>query len=134
VSSLNHLKGVQILTLPQAKYRPAMPHYSDMKDHKGQDTVRRVLEIAAAGGQNLLMVGSPGAGKLMLAARLAGLLPALSAAEVLQVNMLHLVVGRLVDGRLIQARPALDSLRQPLENGHIVVARAKHSVTYSARF
>ena len=75
-----------------------MPHYPDMKELKGQDTARRVLEIAAAGGHNLLMVGPPGAGKSMLATRLAGLLPALSAAEALQVIMLHSVVGRLVDG------------------------------------
>ena len=105
VSLLNHLKGVQILTPPQAKYRSAMPHYPDMKELKGQDTAQRVLEIAAAGGHNLLMVGPPGAGKSMLATRLAGLLQALSAAEALQVTMLHSVAGRLVDGGLIQARP-----------------------------
>ena len=105
VSLLNHLKGVQILTQPQAKYRSAMPHYPDMKELKGQDTARRVLEIAAAGGHNLLMVGPPGAGKSMLAARFVGLLPVLSAAEALQVTMLHSVAGRLVDGGLIQARP-----------------------------
>ena len=57
-----------------------MSEYPDMKDLKGQDTALRVLKIAAAGGHNLLMVGPPGAGKSMLAARLAGLLPALSAA------------------------------------------------------
>jgi len=114
----------------------------------------------------------------MLAARLARLLPALSAAEALHVTMLHSVAGRLVDGGLIQARPfcephhsasmaalvgggprarpgefsladngvlfldelaeftrpVLDSLRQPLETGEIVVARANHNVTYPARF
>ena len=71
MSLLNHLKGVQILTPPQAKYRSAMTHYPDMKDLKSQDTAQRALEIAAAGGRNLLMVGSPGAGKSMLATRLA---------------------------------------------------------------
>ena len=55
------------------------------------------------------MIGPPGAGKSMLAARLAGLLPALSAAEALQVTMLHSVAGRLVDGGLIQARPFRES-------------------------
>ena len=70
-----------------------MPHYPDMKELKGQDTARRVLEIAAAGGHNLLMVGPPGAGKSMLAGRLAGLLPDLSATEALQVTMLHSVAG-----------------------------------------
>ena len=59
------------------------------------------MEIAAAGGHNVLMVGLPGAGKSMLATRLAELLPALSAAEALQVTMLHSVAGRLVDGGLI---------------------------------
>ena len=104
VSLLNHLKGVQILAPPQAKYRSAMLEYLDMKDLKGQVTVRRVLEIAVTGGHNLLMVGPPGAGKSMLAVRLAGLLPALSAAEVLQVTMLHSVAERLVDDGLMQAR------------------------------
>jgi magnesium chelatase family protein len=56
VSLLSHLKGVQILTPPQAKYRSAMPHYTDMKNLRGQDVARRVLEIAAAGGHNLLML------------------------------------------------------------------------------
>ena len=64
-----------------------------MSDLKGQDTARRVLEIAAAGGHNFLMIGPPGAGKSMLAAQLGGLLPALSAAEALQVTMLHSVAG-----------------------------------------
>ena len=105
LSLLNHLKGVQILAPPQAKYRSAMPEYPDMKDLKGEDTARRVVEIAATGGHNLLMVGPQGAGKSMLAARLAGLLPALSAAEALQVTMLHSVAERLVDDGLIQARP-----------------------------
>ena len=75
-----------------------MPHYPDMKELKGQDTARRVLEIAAAGGHNLLMVGPPGAGKSMLAARFVGLLPVLSAAEGLRVTRLRSVAGRLVDG------------------------------------
>ena len=63
------------------------------------------MEIAAAGGHNVLMVGLPGVGKSMLAARLAGLLPALSAAEALQVTMLHSVARQVVDGGLLQARP-----------------------------
>jgi magnesium chelatase family protein len=93
VSLLNHLKGVQILSPPEPKYLSVDRNYPDMSDLKGQDTARRVLEIAAAGGHNLLMIGPPGAGKSMLAARLGGLLPALSAAEALQVAMLHSVAG-----------------------------------------
>ncbi len=178
VSLLNHLKGVQILSPPEPKYLSVDRNYPDMSDLKGQDTARRVLEIAAAGGHNLLMIGPPGAGKSMLAARLGGLLPALSAAEALQVTMLHSVAGQLGDGGLIRtrpfrephhsasmaalvgggprakpgeislahngvlfldelaefARPVLDSLRQPLETGKVVVARANHNVTYPARF
>ena len=105
VSLLNHLKGVQILSPPEPKYLSVDRNYPDMSDLKGQDTARRVLEIAAAGGHNLLMIGPPGAGKSMLAARLGGLLPALSAAEALQVTMLHSVAGQLGDGGLIRTRP-----------------------------
>ena len=65
---------------------PARQNMPDLADLKGQDTARRVLEIAAAGGHHLLMVGPPGAGKSMLAARLAGLLLPLSPAEALEVR------------------------------------------------
>ena len=105
VSLLNHLKGVQIVSPPEPKYLSVDRNYPDMSDLKGQDTARRVLEIAAAGGHNLLMIGPPGAGKSMLAARLGGLLPTLSAAEALRVMMLHSVAGQLGDGGLIRTRP-----------------------------
>jgi len=84
---------------------PARQNMPDLADLKGQDTARRVLEIAAAGGHHLLMVGPPGAGKSMLAARLAGLLPPLNPAEALEVTMLHSVAGNLTEGGLIQNRP-----------------------------
>ena len=84
---------------------PAPQNMPDLADLKGQDTARRVLEIAAAGGHHLLMVGPPGAGKSMLAARLAGLLPPLNPAEALEVTMLHSVAGNLTEGGLIQRRP-----------------------------
>jgi len=65
------------------------------------ETARRAVEIAAAGGHNLLMIGSPGAGKSMLAARLPGLLPDLAPREALEVSMIHSVAGLLAGGRLV---------------------------------
>ena len=81
MSLLNHLKGVQILSPPKPKYLSVDRNYPDMSDLKGQDTARRVLEIAAAGGHNLLMIGPPGAGKSMLAARLGSLISGWSLAS-----------------------------------------------------
>ena len=175
---LNHLRGRQILPTPKAERLPARGDVPDMADLRGQETARRVLEIAAAGSHNLLMVGPPGAGKSMLAARLPGLLPPLTPREALDVTMLHSVAGTLPAGGLVQSRPfrdphhsasmaalvgggararpgeislahggvlfldelaefgktALDALRQPLETGQVIVARANHHVTYPARF
>ena len=84
---------------------PARQNMPDLADLKGQDTARRVLEIAAAGGYHLLMIGPPGAGKSMLAARLASLLPPLNLAEALEVTMLPSVAGNLTEGGLTQNRP-----------------------------
>ena len=175
---LNHLRGVQHLPQPQAELLPAAQNAPDLADLRGQETARRVLEIAAAGRHNLLMIGPPGAGKSMLAARLPGLLPPLSPREALDVTMLHSIAGQLPAGGLVQSRPfrdphhsasmaalvgggararpgeislahggvlfldelaefaktVLDALRQPLETGQVVVARANHHVTYPARF
>ena len=175
---LNHLRGVQHLPPPRAELLPPTHDAPDLADLRGQETARRVLEIAAAGRHNLLMIGPPGAGKSMLAARLLGLLPPLSPREALDVTMLHSIAGQLATGGLVQSRPfrdphhsasmaalvgggararpgeislahggvlfldelaefakpALDALRQPLETGQVVVARANHHVTYPARF
>src|ERR1700744_433053 len=76
-----------------------------MKDIRGQETARRALEICAAGGHNLLMVGPPGAGKSLLAACLPGLLPELTPAEALDVSMAGGGAGELPGGRLIRTRP-----------------------------
>ena len=81
------------------------PHYPELTDIKGQETAKRALEIAAAGGHNLLLIGPPGAGKSMLAARLPGLLPPLDPAEILEVSMVASVAGLLHDGRLTERRP-----------------------------
>ena len=79
-----------------------------MADLVGQNTARRVIEITAAGGHNLLMMGPPGAGKSMLAARLPGLLPPITAAEALEVTMIHSIAGQLLEDGLIWHRPFRD--------------------------
>jgi len=77
----------------------------DLKDIKGQESAKRALEIAAAGGHNLLMVGPPGAGKSMLAARLPSIMPPLSPSELLEVSMIASVAGAIAEGALTNARP-----------------------------
>lgn len=102
---VNHFKGSQILTPPQAERAPDEEHYPDLADVKGQETAKRALEIAAAGGHNLLMVGPPGSGKSLLAQRLPGILPPLDAREALGVSMVQSVAGELKDRRLSRQRP-----------------------------
>lgn len=174
----NHFKGTQILSRPSPKLQANPGNLPDLADVKGQETARRALEIAAAGGHNLLMTGPPGAGKSMLAARLASILPPLSPKELLDVSMIASLAGELAEGSLSDRRPfraphhsasmaaliggglrarpgeaslahngvlfldelpefqpqVLDSLRQPLETGEAVIARANHRVSYPARF
>ena len=176
---INHCKGTQILPTPQAPLIEQTPlNIPDLADVKGQDTAKRALEIAAAGGHNLLMMGPPGAGKSMLAARLPGILPPLSPLEALDVSMVHSLAGQLPNGQIVRtrpyrdphhsaslpaligggvkpkpgevslahhgvlfldelpefARPTLEALRQPLETGSALIARANAHVTYPARF
>lgn len=102
---LNHLKGLQLLS-------PAVPGEAeeiglgpDLRQVKGQETARRALEIAAAGGHNLLMVGPPGSGKSLMASCLPGILPPLDAAEALEVSMVGSVAGTLQGGRMTRTRP-----------------------------
>ncbi|WP_149537585.1 YifB family Mg chelatase-like AAA ATPase [Siccirubricoccus phaeus] len=103
---LNHFRGLQVLSPPEPPPPDAVaPRGPCLSEVKGQETAKRALEIAAAGGHNLLMIGPPGAGKSMLAARLPGLLPDLSAAEALEVSMVHSVAGLLRDGRLVVRPP-----------------------------
>ena len=177
----NHFKGTQLIARPQPGRTADEAALPDLADVKGQETAKRALEVAAAGGHNLLMVGPPGAGKSMLAARLPSILPPLDPRELLEISTIRSVAGELtgeVKGRLSTARPfraphhsasmaalvggglrarpgevslshhgvlfldelpefapqVLDSLRQPLESGETVIARANHRVTYPSRF
>jgi magnesium chelatase family protein len=174
---INHLKGTQLLSPPDRTVAEVTRTGPDLAEIKGQETAKRALEIAAAGGHNLLMSGPPGSGKSLLAAALPGILPELAPAEALEVSMVASMAGELEGGRLIRARPfrsphhsasmaalvgggakarpgevslahlgvlfldelpefqrgVLDSLRQPLETGQVVVARAAAHVTYPAR-
>jgi len=174
---INHFKGTQVLSRPEPRLAAEAEGGPDLREVKGQESAKRALEIAAAGGHNLLMIGPPGSGKSMLAARLPGLLPPLAPAEALEVSMIHSVAGQLAEGRLLRRRPfrdphhsasvpsliggglrarpgevslahlgvlfldelpefpraALEALRQPLESGRAVVARANAHVSYPAR-
>jgi magnesium chelatase family protein len=101
----NHFKGSQVLSRPQPKVREAEGSLLDLMDIKGQESAKRALEVAAAGGHNLLMIGPPGAGKSMLAARLPSILPPLSPAELLEVSMIASVAGEIDGGALTNKRP-----------------------------
>lgn len=102
---INHFKGENRLLPPKAGVIEQSAQGPDLRQVKGQETARRALEIAAAGGHNLLMSGPPGAGKSLLASCLPGILPPLSAAEALQVSMVASVAGVLQDGKISRDRP-----------------------------
>lgn len=105
VSLLNHLKGTQTLPDPQPGEVEPAPRGPDLKQVKGQEVAKRAIEIAAAGGHNLLMSGPPGAGKSLLASCLPGILPELTPAEALEVSMVQSIAGLLDGGRISRARP-----------------------------
>ncbi|MBL8908773.1 MAG: YifB family Mg chelatase-like AAA ATPase [Rhizobiales bacterium] len=178
VQLINHVKGSQVLSRPKPAIAEEAPQALDFKDVKGQEAAKRALEVAAAGGHHLLMIGPPGAGKSMLAQRLPSILPPMDAREMLEASMIASLAGELGEGRLSRRRPfraphhsasqpalvggglkakpgemalahhgvlfldelpefqprVLESLRQPLESGEILVARANYHVTYPARF
>jgi len=95
-----------VLSRPKPGVRSDTPGVAlDLADIKGQESAKRALEVAAAGGHNLLMAGPPGSGKSMLAARLPTILPTLSPAELLEVSMIASVAGAIEGGKLTDRRP-----------------------------
>ena len=164
---------------PRTDIAPRAAQPADFADVVGQETAKRALEVAAAGSHNLLMIGPPGAGKTMLARRLAGILPELTEEEALEVIAIHSVAGTLTDAGVSSCerpfraphhsisnagliggggsprpgevslahrgvlfldemlefpRSALECLRQPMEDGNVVISRAATSVRFPARF
>jgi magnesium chelatase family protein len=175
---LNHFTGRAAIAPAQPGTVTAGHPHKDLRDVKGQEKAKRALEIAAAGRHHLLMVGPPGSGKSMLAARLPGILPPLDPSEALETSMIHSLAGLLDEGGISRSRPfrtphhtasmaamigggrgakpgeislahhgvlfldelpefprpVLETLRQPIETGDVVVARANAHVRYPCRF
>ncbi len=175
----NPLKPVYIDVKAYLKDKAQNDYFYDFKDVKGQQKAKRALEIAAAGGHNLLMIGSPGSGKTLMAKCFASILPPLELQEALELTKIYSICGLLSpDEPLMTQRPfrvvhhkasangiiggganpkpgeitlahrgvlfldemvefprnVLEVLRQPLEDGEIVISRTKHSIKYPAQF
>ncbi len=105
IALANHFRGTQVLSRPEPSVRANAANLPDLADIKGQESAKRALEVAAAGGHNLLFVGPPGSGKSMLASRLPSILPPLSTNELLEVSMIHSIAGQLSGGKLSDRRP-----------------------------
>ena len=175
---VRHYTGQHILPQSEPGEVRNTTSIRDLSEVKGQERAKRALEIAAAGRHHLMLVGSPGSGKSMLAARIPGILPPLTAAEALETSMIHSLSGLLDEGGINRERPfrephhtasmaaivgggrtakpgeislahngvlfmdefpefprtVLETLRQPIETGEVVVARANAHVRYPCRF
>ncbi len=105
IALVNHFKGTQMMARPKPAIREAVGEALELSDIRGQEMAKRALEIAAAGGHNLLFVGPPGAGKSMLASRLPSVLPPLTPPELLEISMIQSIAGTIAGGKLSQARP-----------------------------
>jgi magnesium chelatase family protein len=105
IQIVNHVKGTQVLSRPEPAIAETAPDHVDLRDIKGQEAAKRALEVTAAGGHHMLMVGPPGAGKSMLAARLPTILPPMSPREMLDVSMMSSLAGELTAKGLSARRP-----------------------------
>lgn len=116
LSLINHFKGIQVLSKPTVQISNDQIKYSDLKDVIGQESAKRALEIAAVGNHNMLMIGTPGSGKSMLASRLPGILPPMSPKEILETSMVYSIAGEIKNGVLKQQRP----FRSPHQSSSMV--------------
>ncbi len=105
---VNHVRGTQVLARPEAAVELTPRKMPDLAEVRGQTIAKRALEIAAAGGHNLLMIGPPGSGKSMLAACLPGILPPMTPSEMLETNLIASVAGKLMRGAFSGSRPFRD--------------------------
>lgn len=175
---VRHYTGQRPLTPASPGEVTLAPSAHDLREVKGQERAKRALEIAAAGRHHLMLVGTPGSGKSMLAKCIPSILPPLSASEALDTSMIHSLAGLLDEGGISRARPfrdphhtasmaaligggrnakpgevsmahngvlfmdefpefarnVLETLRQPLETGEVMISRANAHVKYPCKF